>query len=480
MSILHETCEKYEEIIVYGAGTISNILCLTLKKWNMFDKVKCLVVSDVKYNPITKYGLEVHSIYEKMFLGYKHLIIIATQKVTHAAISKVLDEMGCINYFCLDDGIVNEFYSVLYENPIQNNKVLFMNMNGQGYGCNPKYIAEELLLQGREKNEELDLVWAVKDCNIAKHIPNGIRSVEIGSYEYYYELATAKVWIDNARKHYDTHKRKGQYYIQTWHGAAPIKKVEKDVEDKLTNFYVENAKRDSQMADLFVSGSEFYTELYKKSFWYEGAITKVGLPRHDIFWKCDIAKKNIYTYYNLSQDISIILYAPTFRNDFSNKYYDLDLKGIRRALQRKFNKKYIWAISKHPDNSGLCYCFEDDEEYIMVDEYPDFQELLASADILISDYSGCIYDFSYTRRPVFLYQKDLESYILERDFYFPMEELPYINACTNEELINKISNYNEEEYKNKLDSFMKLLGNYDNGNASRFLAQIVLEQVKSH
>ena len=124
----------------------------------------------------------------------------------------------------------------------------------------------------------MQLVWAVTDRNEYNGIPNDIKVVEIGSEDYYEELAEAKVWVDNVRKTNDVRKRLGQVYIQAWHGAAPIKKVERDVEDKLPDFYIENAKRDSEMADLFISGSEFYTELYKKSFWYNGEIMKVGLP----------------------------------------------------------------------------------------------------------------------------------------------------------------------------------------------------------
>ena len=40
---------------------------------------------------------------------------------------------------------------------------------------------------------------------------------------------------------------------------------------------------------------------------------------------------------------------------------------------------------------------------IEVSDYSDMQELLCAADILITDYSSSIWDFSYTKKPCFLY-----------------------------------------------------------------------------
>lgn len=64
----------------------------------------------------------------------------------------------------------------------------------------------------------MQLVWAVTDRNEYNGIPNDIKVVEIGSEDYYEELAEAKVWVDNVRKTNDVRKRLGQVYIQAWQG----------------------------------------------------------------------------------------------------------------------------------------------------------------------------------------------------------------------------------------------------------------------
>ena len=54
-------------------------------------------------------------------------------------------------------------------------------------------------------------------------------------------------------------------------------------------------------------------------------------------------------------------------------------------------------------------------------DYPDMQELLAAADMLITDYSSCIWDYSFLYRPCFLYTPDLRAVSCERpDFICPI------------------------------------------------------------
>ncbi|EJG46211.1 wciY domain protein [Streptococcus pneumoniae 2070335] len=117
--------------------------------------------------------------------------------------------------------------------PIQSNKIIFDNFGGRGFGDNPKYILEELV--SREKN--LDLVWVTKDREIS--IPEGVRVVKYGSYRSFYEWLTARVWVDNIRNSDRPWKRKGQIYLQTWHGSDGVKLIEKSVAGNLKKHILE-------------------------------------------------------------------------------------------------------------------------------------------------------------------------------------------------------------------------------------------------
>lgn len=473
-------CEEYDRLVIYGAGATANVFYLYLKQNHLEEKVVGFAVSKMLNNPEKKYGIKVCELKEIEHVN-NLFIVVATQKINHVPIEKKLKDEGYNNYAVINEQeLLDNFYLKLYEYPIERNMIFFMNFSGRGYGENPKYIAEKIreINKKRVQSERLHLVWAVIDKNDYNGLPEDFDIVEIGTEEYYRKLTSAGVWIDNVRKGADVRKREGQIYIQTWHGAAPIKKVEKDVQDKLPEYYIANAKRDSQMADLFVSGSEFYTQLYRNSFWYEGEIIKAGLPRQDVFWKPEQAKKKVYEYYNISYDKKIVLYAPTFRSDYRSDVYDLDVDKLISVLKRKFDEDYLCMVSKHPGNMQNKYNLSNAGNVLYVEEYPDFEEILAATSVLVTDYSGCMYDFSFTGNPVFLYQKDLEQYKQDRDFYIPMEELPYIQATTNQELEERILTFNKETYDEHLRIFMKKMQNYDKGNAAELVADRILEMIR--
>ena len=82
------------------------------------------------------------------------------------------------------DRVVGNFARAIlrHHTPIQKNKVFFFTQEFR-YGCNPKYICEELLKQ----NLDIDVVWRVNK-KITSGMPDNVRTVEAGSYEYYKEI----------------------------------------------------------------------------------------------------------------------------------------------------------------------------------------------------------------------------------------------------------------------------------------------------
>lgn len=463
---------EVNRIFIYGAGVISDIAYYFLDNEGFGGKIAGFIVTKLDGNVKSKFGkpiVELLSVKEQLDDA---VIYIAVNEHVVDEIESTLKKQAIDNYVVLhSEDLLDRFYSQLNRKDIVDNKIVFQNAQGEGYGCNPKYIAEAL----HSISSSLDLVWAVSD--LTKKFPDYIRKVEYGSAEYYEELATAKIWIDNCRKPISIRKRPGQFYIQAWHGAAPGKKVEADASASLPSFYVRTAQNDSAMADLFLSGSDFYTNLYKKSFWYAGDILKVGLPRQDIFFRDNSAiKKKIYDQYKIKSLNKVVLYAPTFRSYPAIDCYDLDVERVKINLEKRFGTEFTLLVSRHPVNYQE-YEFPVNSDYISVKNYDDFQELLAVADVLISDYSGCIYDYAFSGRPIFLYQKDYDLYLKDRDFYIPMENTPYITAKDNDQLEEEILSFDYDKYLTELNAFMQSMGNYDDGSASIQVAKYIIENV---
>lgn len=101
------------------------------------------------------------------------------------------------------------------------------------------------------------------------------------------------------------------------------------------------------------------------------------------------------------------------------------------------------------------------------------QELLQAVDVLITDYSSSIWDYSFTGKPGFLFMPDLNTYERERSFYTDSATWPYPLAETNEEFAEIIAKFNPVENKKKIERHWKLLGNCESGKASEAIVNII-------
>ena len=52
----------------------------------------------------------------------------------------------------------------------------------------------------------------------------------------------------------------------------------------------------------------------------------------------------------------------------------------------------------------------------------DVNDLLFVVDLLVTDYSSIVFEFSTLGRPMLFFAYDLDEYVAERDFYVPFEE----------------------------------------------------------
>lgn len=361
--------------------------------------------------------------------------------------------------------------------PISENKILIKNWGGKGFGDNGKYIALELL---KQSNKQYDIVWLLDNIKEHEEIPNEIRKIEYSSIRAIYEQVTAKVWISNTRQDEYVRKRNKQYYIMTWHGGIYSKKIEKAVEKQLPKSYVRAAKHDSSMADLFLAESDFTYQQYRNVFWYDGEILKCGSPRQDILFRDNKElKEKVLQSLGITNNCRIFFYAPTFRNGMTENdlvIYKRQWSNILKALNKKTKEKWIGFIRLHPNISNLDPHHQLIEKNVYdVTDYPDMQELLAISDMVLTDYSSCVYDFGLTGRPGFVLIDDIESYKKERGL-IPgfMDAIPFPIVTSDFDLIRTIETFNEEEYRKKLHIFYyQYCGLYPGGNAAKHVAHII-------
>lgn len=371
-------------------------------------------------------------------------------------------------------GMLNGLFSLF---PIQNNKVLFIGYYGSSYGCNPKYIS--MFLCSDECPESLDVVWVFNEEK--KQIPDSFRVVLNRSIRYFYEIATARFVISNYRLLDDYTKRKDQCYIQTWHSSLRLKQIEKDAESILPSEYVSAAKRDSRKIDLLISGCKASTDIFKRAFWYTGKILECGTPRNDILLEKNQTKTaEIKARLGIALSTQVCLYAPTFRNNEDTSLYQLNYDTLGEALSASFGGQWVFLERFHPHllnkmDEGVVH-----QDVQNVTQYDDIQELLYAADFLITDYSSLMFDFGVSNKNCMLYVPDLDDYInKERELYFDVEELPFDVARSESLLALNITEFDENEYKKKLDRFNNQVGSFETGSASKQVGDYVIQEMRN-
>ena len=366
---------------------------------------------------------------------------------------------------------------------IVKNKIVFDNYMGKGFGCNSKYVVQKLIEMYPNK---YDIVWVVsKKDNKPEEYPEGVRTVTYGSVQSKMEYATSKIWVSNYHKisylKKGMYKKKGQYFIQMWHGSLGIKRIENDV-PILTNdnSWLNLAKESSNMVDYWISNSKFETAIYKQAFWNVDDVLEYGHPRNDIIFEDNENIKNkVMQYFNIAEK-KILFYAPTFREDYRLDCYKIDFEKLIHTLSNKFGGEWVVIVRLHPRVRKYSKeVLGDCENVLDGTYYSDIQELITVADIMITDYSSCIFDFLLTKRPGFIFATDINEFNNERGFYYPLESTPFSIAKNNVELQNNIVNFDNEIYQENLQNFLKEKGCIEDGHASERVAKLIDSLINS-
>ncbi len=352
--------------------------------------------------------------------------------------------------------------------PIDEKKITVSSYYGKALQDNPKYVAEYLLA----KNPELK-IHSLENKH-RKHNDPRIKVVSNNLLSRTYHLSTGKIWIDNCRKLHYISKRQNQYYIQTWHAGLGLKRIEFDVFDQLYPSYTKWMQSDTDSMDLLIADSVFIKNYFKTAFRFNKEILCCGIPRCDIFTD-EIKKQNIrqklLKKYGLGENDKIIMYAPTFRQDLSSEAYDIDFDKLIKDL----DYEYHFFIRLHPNVSDMELNINYGKYIINVSGHDDMQELLITSDILITDYSSCMFDFLYLGKRCVLYASDLEKYIASRSLLIDYNKLPFPCTYNYDQLLLTLRK--KEDYKSIYEKWALDYGVCKPGNAARQIADWINERL---
>ena len=349
-----------------------------------------------------------------------------------------------------------EAYAEFRKLPIDENKIFFESMHTRLFNDSPRAIYEELAKQA----PRWTLVWGLENDKTDIG-PAGIVARH-NSLEYWRHLATAKYIVSNVNQ-YRLVKRPGQVVINTMHGI-PLKRMglisTKD-EQKIAAM----RRVYEHDWDIFISPCDYLSDILRgESYNFKGQIIQVGYPRNDVLVNKandEQTRQQVRERLGVPEGKKLILYAPTYRKK-TKLHILLDFEALRARLSDEYCVAFRshYMVTKFIDPSMF------DDFILDGNVVENANDMLIGADVLITDYSSIMFDFSIMKRPIILLIPDWKRYTSTRGTYFDLiEEYPELVALTSDDVVDMV--LHPERSQGALLRFAQRFTQYETGHASR-------------
>ncbi len=360
-------------------------------------------------------------------------------------------------------------YKRAAKKPINPKKVVFANNRHVELPDNMRELEKLFIENGYEICYHLKKKYSKK-----AFIRRFERYSEFKRFMRNYATASFVFLTDYYMPAYTAQPREGTRMVQLWHACGAFKRWGYSSTDKpwgLNPKVLEKYPVHNTYTDVFCSSPEIipsYAEAFNCS---PDIIVPLGAPRTDIYFDEEFVQSSRAFVEEKCPGIEgrkILLYAPTFRGNSVRKAHNKLNLDIARFYEN-FSDEYVLLLKLHPfvaNKFKLKKSIKDacpDFVYNVSKSVP-IDRALCSADLLISDYSSVIFEYSLLNRPMVFFAYDKDKYIKDRDFYYPYDEfVPGPIAENNDELIE----YVKLADKSKVEDFCKKFMSGCDGNCTQ-------------
>lgn len=377
--------------------------------------------------------------------------------------------------------ILTFYHILLLISRVDKRTILFESNLGRNYSGSPRFIYEEMVRRGLDR--EYKCYFILQDSNTT--LPGNAKKIKRISLSYFILFAKAGFWVSDSRMPGYLVKRKKAIYIQTWHGT-PLKRLGLDMTnvsmegEASLKAYKSNFVKNTATWDYLISQNSYSSEIFCRAFEFQNKVLEIGYPRNDILINNNNTEtiQSIKKLLHLPEDKKILLYAPTWRDNeyYGPHQYKFSTHMDFSYMREKLGEEYIILVKAHylvtqeidfSAYSGFLYHFGADI---------DIAELYLISDLLITDYSSVMFDYSLLKRPMLFYTYDLDYYKEHiRGFYFDLtKEAPGPVVTTTEQLVQAILDGRFEQYKLKYKAFIQKFNHADKGMASKQIVDLII------
>jgi CDP-glycerol glycerophosphotransferase (TagB/SpsB family) len=218
--------------------------------------------------------------------------------------------------------------------------------------------------------------------------------------------------------------RTGTTVLQTWHASGAFKRFGHSVRNATFGADAALTRRVRIHAnyDVCLVGSAEAAPWYAEAFGLplDRFRWDLGIPRTDPLVDPDVraaAERSVRERHGIPDGRRVILWAPTFRGDRVTDARDpgaLDLSRLASVL----GDDNVLLLRLHPFVRASTRVPAGATAFVRdASGDPDINELMLAADVLVTDYSSLIFEYSLLERPMAFFAPDLDAYERERGFY---------------------------------------------------------------
>ena len=336
----------------------------------------------------------------------------------------------------------------------------------KGYADSPRGIEAEMLRRGMPIRRQ----WLLPD---GAQAPDGVEMVPAGTDAARAALEAADYIVSNTYLLQRFETKPGALYVQTWHGT-PLKRIGHNINlPRHLLEYEVTSRDDARRWDYLIAPNAFTADIMRTE--YPGPeVLETGYPRNDLLLAADAEERraSLRAQLGISDEVAV-LYAPTFRDDDLSVRFGLDPATLGPLL----DPGHVVLARSHI-NTGGGGASADHPAWRDVTGWPDIADLYLAADVLITDYSSCMFDFAVTGKPQLFYTYDLEDYRDRlRGFYFDFEaEAPGPLLRTPEQVAAALHDLGSvsAEFAQRYEAFRARFCHWDDGRAGARVVDAML------
>lgn len=374
-------------------------------------------------------------------------------------------------------GIIKRRYQAAYRKAEHDGKcILFFSEQGETIGTNMKPLKERMIARGMDK--EYRIIESYRSVNDHKKDHKyGVKSwltlvkkLGMADIVIMEDHAPVMDWLQLGPK---------TKVIQLWHAGAGFKS------SGYSRWGHKGCPAPNSCHRQYTYGiagsrkiAHFFSEVWGIN---TSRVLPTGMPRLDEYLNEEHRTektKELYEKYPMAKGKKVILFAPTYRGkNKGDAHYPYELIDFDRLYQ-VCGEEYVVFFKMHPWVAQPVPIPEKyKDRFADLNTYPNINDLFYITDLLISDYSSSIFEYSLMRRPMLFFAFDEIQYAYSRGFHRDYHEAaPGKVVAAFDELLDAIEK-KDFEYE-KVEEYIENSFDYvDTGSCDRVIDWLILGNI---